>query len=124
MFLWPFECQYGKIALGTDFPVEQVSTFYTFYAAVARQDLEQYPEDGFQIENALSREETLKGMTVWAAYLNFEEKEKGSIEKNKFADFIIIDRDIMEVELNLTPHTEVLKTYLSGELVYSKIKTN
>jgi len=63
-------------------------------------------------------------MTIWAAYLNFEEKEKGSIEKNKFADFIIIDRDIMEVELNLTPDTEVLKTYLSGELVYSKIKTN
>jgi predicted amidohydrolase YtcJ len=112
------------IGLGTDFPVEKVNPFHTFYAATARKDLDNYPKGGFEFSNALSREETLKGMTVWAAYLNFEEKEKGSIEKNKFADFIIIDRDIMEVELNLTPHTEVLKTYLSGELVYSKIKTN
>ena len=63
-------------------------------------------------------------MTIWAAYLNFEEKEKGSIEKNKFADFIIIDRDIMKVEIDKTPNTKVLKTYLSGELVYSNTKTN
>ena len=112
------------IGLGTDFPVEKVNPFHTFYAATARKDLDNYPQGGFEFSNALSRKETLKGMTIWAAYLNFEEKEKGSIEKNKFADFIIIDRDIMEVELNLTPHTEVLKTYLSGELVYSKIKTN
>ena len=112
------------IGLGTDFPVEKVNPFHTFYAATARKDLDNYPQGGFEFSNALSRKETLKGMTIWAAYLNFEEKEKGSIEKNKFADFIIIDRDIMEVELNLTPHTEVLKTYLSGELVYSKIKAN
>ena len=45
---------YGKVALGTDFPVEQVNPFLTFYAAVARQDLDQYPEDGYQMENALS----------------------------------------------------------------------
>ena len=63
-------------------------------------------------------------MTIWAAYLNFEEKEKGSIEKGKFADFIIIDRDIMKVETSKTPNTKVLKTYLSGELVYSNIKAN
>ena len=115
---------YGKVALGTDFPVEQVNPFLTFFAAAARKDTKGYPEGGFQIENRLSREETLKGMTIWAAYLNFEEKEKGSIEKGKFADFIIIDRDIMKVEINKTPETKVLKTYLSGELVYSKTKSN
>ena len=107
------------IGLGTDFPVEKVNPFHTFYAAVSRKDLSGYPEKGFQIQNALSREETLKGMTIWAAYLNFEENEKGSIEKGKFADFIIIDRDIMKVEENETPNTKVLKTYLSGELVYN-----
>ena len=107
------------IGLGTDFPVEKVNPFHTFYAAVSRKDLTGYPEKGFQIQNALSREETLKGMTIWAAYLNFEENEKGSIEKGKFADFIIIDRDIMKVEENETPNTKVLKTYLSGELVYN-----
>ena len=112
------------IGLGTDFPVEKVNPFHTFYASVSRKDLNDYPEKGFEFENALSREETLKGMTIWAAYLNFEEKEKGSIEKGKFADFIIIDRDIMKVETNKTPNTKVLKTYLSGELVYSKTKSN
>ena len=112
------------IGLGTDFPVEKVNPFHTFYAAIARKDLNNYPENGFEYENALSREETLKGMTIWAAYLNFEEKEKGSIEKGKFADFIIIDRDIMKVETRKTPNTKVLKTYLSGELVYSNIKAN
>ncbi len=109
---------YGKVALGTDFPVEQVSPFLTFYAAVARQDLEQFPEDGFQKENGLSREETLKGMTIWAAYSNFEEHEKGSIASGKFADFIILDRDIMTVDQNEIPKIKVLKTFVNGNLVH------
>ena len=112
------------IGLGTDFPVERVNPFHTFYAATSRKDLKGYPEKGFQLQNVLSREETLKGMTKWAAYLNFEEKEKGSIEKGKFADFIVIDRDIMKINLSETPKTNVLKTYLAGELVYSKTESN
>ena len=112
------------IGLGTDFPVEKVNPFHTFYAATARKDLDNYPEGGFEFSNALSREETLKGMTIWAAYFNFEENEKGSIEKNKFADFIVIDRDLMKVDLDLTPNTKVLKTYLSGDLVYSNTDSN
>ena len=112
------------IGLGTDFPVEKVNPFHTFYAATARKDLDNYPEGGFEFSNALSRKETLKGMTIWAAYLNFEENEKGSIEKNKFADFIVIDRDLMKVDLDLTPNTKVLKTYLSGDLVYSNTNSN
>ena len=107
--------QYGKVALGTDFPVEYVSPFYTFYAAVARQDLKGYPEDGYQMENALTREETLKGMTIWAAYSNFEENEKGSIEIGKFADFIILDKNIMEVPLNEIPNITVVGTFVDGE---------
>ena len=106
---------YGKVALGTDFPVEQVSPFLTFYAAVARQDLEQYPEGGYQMENALTREETLKGMTIWAAYSNFEENEKGSIEAGKFADFIILDTDIMTVDAHQIPNIKVVKTFVDGK---------
>lgn len=106
---------YGKVALGTDFPVEQVSPFLTFYAAVARQDLESYPKEGYQMENALTREETLKGMTIWAAYANFEENEKGSIENGKFADFIILDKDIMKVDVHEVPNIKVKKTYVGGE---------
>ncbi|TXE15861.1 amidohydrolase [Psychroserpens burtonensis] len=106
---------YGKVALGTDFPVEQVSPFLTFYAAVARQDLEQFPEGGFQKKNGLSREETLKGMTIWAAYSNFEENEKGSIESGKFADFIILDKDIMTVDQKEIPKIKVEQTFVGGE---------
>ena len=110
--------RYGKIALGTDFPVEQVNPFLTFYAATMRKDINNYPESGFQMENALSREETLKGMTIWAAYSNFEEKEKGSIEVGKFADFVILNQDIMQVNGNEIPKTKVVSTYVNGEKVY------
>ncbi|MFC4721538.1 amidohydrolase [Geojedonia litorea] len=106
---------YGKVALGTDFPVEQVSPFLTFYAAVARQDLEHYPAGGYQINNALTREETLKGMTIWAAYSNFEEHEKGSIEVGKFADFIILDKDIMTIEVKEIPNIKVEQTFVGGK---------
>ena len=109
-----------RIALGTDFPVERVNPFHTFYSSIERKDLSGYPANGFQIENALSREETLKGMTIWGAYFNFEENEKGSIEKGKSADFIIIDQNIMEIEAARIPNTKVLKTFVDGELVYQK----
>ncbi len=108
----------GRVVLGTDFPVEKVDPMLTFYAAVARQDLSGFPEGGFQIQNGLSREETLKGMTIWAAYGNFEEKEKGSIEPGKFADFVILDKNIMEVDIDEVPQTKVLGTYVNGEKVY------
>jgi len=112
--------RYGKIALGTDFPVEKVNPFLTFYAATFRKDLDGFPEDGFQMNNALYRDQTLKGMTIWAAYSNFEEEEKGSIEIDKFADFVILDQDIMTVEGTKIPETKVLATYLNGEKVYEK----
>jgi predicted amidohydrolase YtcJ len=73
--------QNGWIPLGTDFPVEDISPFKTFYAAVVRKDAKGWPEGGFQIENALTREETLRGMTLWAAKANFEDREKGSLER-------------------------------------------
>lgn len=107
----------GTIALGTDFPVERVSTFLTFYAAVARKDTKGYPKGGFQIKDALSREEALKGMTIWAAYSNFEEDEKGSIEVGKFADFIVLNKDIMEVPESDIPNLKVNRTFVGGKQV-------
>lgn len=109
----------GIVALGTDFPVERVNPMHTFYAAVARKDLEHYPEGGFRIEEGLTREEILKGMTIWAAYSNFEESEKGSIEPGKFADFVVLDQDIMTVDLSLIPKVKVLQTYINGEVVFA-----
>lgn len=108
----------GMVALGTDFPVEDISPFKTFYAAVARQDSEGFPEGGFQKENALSREETLRGMTIWAAYSNFEEQLKGSLEKGKLADFVILDRDLMVIPEEELLKVKVLATYIHGEKVF------
>lgn len=112
--------QNGWMPLGTDFPVEYISPFKTFYAAVARQDAKGFPADGFQMDNALSREETLKGMTIWAAKAAFEEKEKGSLEKGKAADFIMLDTDLMNCETPAILKATVLKTYINGEKVFVK----
>lgn len=110
--------QNGWLPLGTDFPVEDISPFKTFYAATIREDAKGWPEGGFQIENALNREEALRGMTIWAARSNFEEGEKGSLEKGKVADFIVIDRDLLKVDKGDILSTRVLKTYVNGEKVY------
>jgi hypothetical protein len=112
--------QNGWLILGTDFPVEDINPMLTFYAAVVRKDTKNYPENGYQMENALSREEAIKGMTIWAAKGNFEEKEKGSLEAGKFADFVILDQDLMKADAASLFKTKVLKTYLNGENVYSK----
>ena len=110
--------QNNWIINGTDFPIEQINPIYTFYAAVARKDFNNFPENGFQMENALSREETLKSMTIWAAKGSFEENEKGSLEAGKFADFVILDKDIMEINEKEIPKIKILKTFVGGEMVY------
>jgi hypothetical protein len=112
--------QNGWLPLGTDFPVEDISTFKTFYAAVVRKDAKGWPANGFQPENALTREEALRGMTIWAAKANFEEKEKGSLEKGKFADFVILDSDIMKEVQEKLLSIKVLQTFLNGEKVFEK----
>lgn len=112
--------QYGKIALGTDFPVEHISPIKTFYAAVARKDADGFPEKGFQMENALSREEALKGMTIWAAFANFEEAEKGTIEKGKWADLTIVDKDWLNCPDSLLLETKILRTYINGQELYAQ----
>ncbi|MCC7331508.1 MAG: amidohydrolase [Flavobacteriales bacterium] len=110
--------QNGMIALGTDFPIENINPFYTFYAAVVRKNLKGEPNKGFQTENKLSKEEALRGMTIWAAISNFEENEKGSLEVGKTADFVILNQDIMNINESLIPKTKVLYTFINGEKVF------
>jgi predicted amidohydrolase YtcJ len=114
------EASDGMIAFGTDFPVEDISPINTFYAAVARKDLKGYPKEGFQIENKIKRKEAMKAMTVYAAYANFEEEEKGSLEEGKVADFVILDRDLMKIDEKDIPKTKVLATYVNGEKVFGE----
>jgi len=108
----------GWLINGTDFPVEGISPIHTFYAAVARKDLQGFPQGGFQPENALSREEALRSITIWPAKGCFMDDVTGSLEPGKRADFIILDRDLMEVPDAHIPGAYVIKTYLDGELVY------
>jgi predicted amidohydrolase YtcJ len=107
----------GFVASGSDFPIENINPLYGFFAAVSRQDFEGFPKGGFNPENALTREEALKAMTIWAAISNFEDQEKGSIEPGKFADFVILEKDIMTIDLNEIPKVKVLATYINGEKV-------
>lgn len=110
--------QNGWLPLGTDFPIEGIDPLITFYAAVARKNKDGLPKNGFQIENALSRLQALKGMTIWAALSNFEEETKGSLEVEKFADFVILNRDIMTVEEDELLKARVTATYVNGEKVF------
>ncbi|MCX6283329.1 MAG: amidohydrolase [Bacteroidetes bacterium] len=112
--------QNGWLANGTDFPIENISPLLTFYASVARRDKEGKPAGGFQPENALSREEALRSITIWAAKADFWEDEIGSIEVGKSADFVILDKDIMLVEESEIPGTKVLSTFLSGIEIYTR----
>lgn len=110
------EC--GQIALGTDFPVEDINPMNTLYAAVARKDLKGFPDGGFMKQESLSRKETIWGMTVWAAYAAFEEEEKGSIAPGKYADFIVLDKDPMKCSEEEIPSIKVLQTWSGGRKVY------
>ena len=111
--------QNGWLPLGTDFPVEDISPFKTFLAAVFRVDAKGFPAGGFQAENALTREETIRGMTIWAAKADCLEKEVGSLEPGKKADFVILDKDLMKVTQGEVLQTTVAATYSGGEKVYS-----
>jgi len=107
--------QLGWLPFGTDFPVEEVNPIYTFFAAVCRKNVDFLPDGGFQMENAVTREDALRAMTIWAAKASFDEKQKGSIEPGKWADFVVLDRDIMTASEQDIPEIRALSVYISGE---------
>ncbi len=110
--------QNGLALLGTDFPVEQIDPLLTFYAAVFRKSPAGEPAEGWRMSEALTREEALRGMTIWGAIGNFEEDQKGSLEAGKKADFVLLDRDIMTVAESEVLKSKVQATYVGGEKVY------
>ena len=108
----------GWIPNGTDFPVESISPILTFYAATTRKNKEGQPGEGFQPENALSRIDALKSMTIWAAKASFREKKMGSIEAGKFADLVILDTDLVNSGEKDILSSRIIKTIVNGLTVY------
>jgi predicted amidohydrolase YtcJ len=111
----------GVLPLGTDFPVEDIDPLRTLYAAVTRQDSLGFPNEGFLPSEKLSRIDALKGMTIWAAYAQFEENEKGSIQTGKWADFVLLPVDLLKCPAEDILQTQVLKTIVHGEVVYTRL---
>lgn len=110
----------GLLAFGTDFPVEGIDPLRTFYAAVFRQDAQGWPKGGFLPEQRISRKDALRAMTIWAAYAQFEDREKGSLETGKAADFVVLDVDLMQAKAKALLAAKVQRTYINGEAVYRK----
>ena len=109
--------QLGWIPTGTDAPIESCNPIYTFFAAVYRKNLDFVPEGGFQMENSLTKEQALRSMTIWAAKSTLEDDVKGSIEAGKYADFVVADKDFMNLPEKEVPSTKIEATYLGGERV-------
>lgn len=109
--------QFGMLAIGTDFPIEQTDPFLTIHAAVQRKNSENIPSTGFLRSEALTLDECLKGMTIWPAFAGFQEKTLGSLEKGKDATFAIFEKKV-QAQSSYTP-TFSLYTYIKGEKVYS-----
>ncbi|MEO5903839.1 MAG: amidohydrolase family protein [Gemmatimonadaceae bacterium] len=103
---------------GSDFPVEEVNPLISFHSAISRQDATNWPQGGWYADQAMTRSEALKAMTIWPAYAGFQEKIMGSISPGKYADFVVLDRDIMSVPASEILQTRVTSTWLGGKAVY------
>lgn len=114
--------QNGWLPNGSDFPVEHINPLYGFYAAFVRKNHQGYPPEGFQMENALTREQAMRAMTIWAAKAQFEEHEKGSLEPGKFADFVVLEKDLMTMPPEEILSLQVKYTYVNGERVFAATK--
>jgi predicted amidohydrolase YtcJ len=106
--------QLGWLPLGTDFPVEAVSPFFTFDAAVSRKDAKGFPMGGFQINNALTREQALRGITQWAARAAFLENKMGTLLPNTYADFVVLDVDLRKSDLVTIRQSSAFQTFVNG----------
>jgi hypothetical protein len=106
---------------GSDFPVEQVNPLISFHAAFSRQDARNWPPQGWYPEQKMTRDEALKSMTIWPAYAAFQERDLGSLSPGKYADFVILDRDIMTVAESEILGAKVLGTYIGGRAVHDAL---
>jgi predicted amidohydrolase YtcJ len=109
--------QVGWLPNGSDFPVEQINPLFSFHAAISRTDDQGMPKGGWYPDQLLTREEALRAMTIWAAKANFEENTRGSLEQGKFADFVVLNEDLLTVEEHEIYHIKVQETWVEGLMV-------
>ena len=108
----------ATLAFGSDFPVEAHSPFAGLYAAITRRDQTGQPAGGWRPEQCLTREEALRAFTLGAARAAFWETRTGSLDPDKLADFLVLDRDVMTIDAGLIPDTGVVMSVIAGEVVY------
>ena len=109
-----------RIAFGSDFPVESPNPFPGLAAAVSRQDMNGQPAGGWIPGERVSFEQALAGFTRGAAYAGFAEDKFGSLEPGKWADFILIDRDISRIDAQALARTQVMETWVAGKKVWAR----
>jgi len=120
-YAWQSFLKSGSIICGgSDAPVERGEPMIEFYAAVARKSIKGESGEGWHPEQAVSREQALKMFTIWPAYAAFEEKDKGSIEVGKLADFTVLSQDIMKIPGPEILNTRCTGTVIGGEIVFQK----
>ena len=122
-YAWQRFLQQGThIAGGSDFPVESPNPFYGLHAAVTRQDHEGQPPGGWHPDQAMTITEALRAFTLDAAYAQHAEKTLGTLEAGKWADFILVDRDIFAIAPSEIWSTQVIETWVGGKRVYARAK--
>ena len=118
-YAWQTIAKMGvPLAFGSDFPVESPNPFPGLAAAVSRQDMSGQPPGGWRPQDRVSFEQALAGFTRGAAYAGFAETRIGSLEPGKWADFILVDRDVSKVDAQALARTQVLETWVAGEKVW------
>jgi predicted amidohydrolase YtcJ len=121
-YVWQKLLESGvRIVNGTDVPVEPINPIANFYASVSRKTLAGTPEDGYEPNQKMTREQALRSYTLDAAYGSFEENIKGSIEAGKLADFTVFSQDIMTVPEDQLLNTRVSMTIVGGEIVFNEL---
>lgn len=118
-YAWQTLLKMGNmIAGGSDAPVERGEPMIEFYAAVARKSITGYSDSLWHLEERMTRDQALKAFTLWPAYAAFEESKRGTIQPGKWADFTVLDQDIMKIAEPEILKTKNVMTVVGGKIVY------
>jgi predicted amidohydrolase YtcJ len=109
-----------RLAFGSDFPVENVNPFYGLYSAATRTDAQHQPEGGWMPEQKVTAYEALRGFTLDAAYAGFSERELGSLEPGKRADFVVLKANPLAVPPEQLHDLKIEATWVDGREVYRR----